>query len=68
MFVADATTATLSFLAQGSPQGVPPFSLLDGVSGSAVPESATWAMMIAGLGLVGGALRFRCGGTATVAA
>ena len=68
VFVADATTATLSFLAQGSPQGVPPFSLLDGVSGNAVPEPATWALMLGGLGLVGGALRSRRRSMTTVAA
>lgn len=59
MFVADRATATLSFLAHGTPEGVPPFSLLDGVSGTAVPEPATWALMVGGLGLVGGALRSR---------
>jgi hypothetical protein len=59
VFVADATTATLSFLAHGTPNGVPPFSLLDGVSGNSVPEPATWAMMIGGLGLVGVSLRAR---------
>lgn len=40
--------------------------LLDGASLSAVeagvPEPATWAMMIAGFGLVGGAVRRRCTG------
>jgi hypothetical protein len=30
-----------------------------GVFGAAVPEPATWATMIAGLGMLGGALRFR---------
>ncbi len=59
VFVADGTSATLSFLAHGTPTGVPPFSLLDGVSGTAVPEPATWALMFGGLGLVGGALRSR---------
>ncbi len=59
VFIADATTATLSFLAHGTPTGVPPFSLLDGVSGTAVPEPATWALMFGGLGVVGGALRSR---------
>lgn len=59
VFVADGTSATLSFLAHGTPSGVPPFSLLDGVSGTAVPEPAMWTMMIGGFGLVGGALRSR---------
>jgi len=33
-------------------------------AGSAVPEPATWAMMIAGFGLVGGAIRARRGAAA----
>ena len=32
---------------------------LDNVSISAVPETATWAMMILGFGVVGGAVRRR---------
>jgi hypothetical protein len=68
IFVADGTSATLSFLAHGTPNGVPPFSLLDGVSGGAVPEPASRTLMIGGLGLVGAALRFRRRGPATVAA
>ena len=56
-FVAGGPTETLSFLATGSP-AVPPFALLDGVTFSqdAVPEPATWAMMLLGfasLGFVG---------------
>ncbi|MFK3890927.1 PEPxxWA-CTERM sorting domain-containing protein [Sphingomonas sp. NPDC079357] len=35
---------------------------LNGVTGGAVPEPATWAMMILGFGLVGAALRQRRGG------
>ncbi|WP_255602155.1 PEPxxWA-CTERM sorting domain-containing protein [Polymorphobacter megasporae] len=64
-FTATGTTEVLSFLALGTPEGKPPFSLLDGVSGT-VPEPATWAMMIGGLGLVGGAMR--AGRRGTVAA
>ncbi|MGI4880687.1 MAG: PEPxxWA-CTERM sorting domain-containing protein [Janthinobacterium lividum] len=63
-FTATGTSEVLSFLAVGTPDGKPPFSLLDGVTGTAaVPEAATWAMMIGGLGLVGGVLRFRRRGT-----
>lgn len=59
-FVADAASQTLSFLAVGTPYGYPPVALLDGVSVTdAVPEAATWAMMIAGFGLVGVAARRR---------
>ncbi len=51
-FTASAATQVLSFLAAGSPSGVPPFSLLDGVSLVAAPEPATWAVMMIGLGAV----------------
>lgn len=47
---------TLSFLARGTPSGVPPFSLLDNVSLFAVPEPSSWGMMgvgLLGLGMVG---------------
>ena len=59
-FVADGASQTLSFLAIGTPYGQPPVVLLDGVSvEAAVPEPATWAMLIAGFGLVGAAARRR---------
>lgn len=59
-FTADGASALLSFLAVGTPSGVPPFSLLDGVSmTAAVPEAETWAMLGLGLGLVGFASRRR---------
>ncbi len=51
-FVANNATETLSFIAYGNVP-VPPFALLDGVSFGAVPEPGTWAMLIAGFGLVG---------------
>ena len=58
-FVATATTETLSFVDNGvclvpgalcgpGDSGGPPFSLLDNVSVTAVPEPSTWAMMILG--------------------
>ena len=51
-FMATASTIVLSFLAQGTPAGQPPFSLLDGVT--LVPEPATSVMMLSGLaGLIG---------------
>lgn len=59
IFTATNATETLSFLAHGTPNGEPPFSLLDGVSMGAVPEPASWAMMIVGFGAVGGAMRYR---------
>ena len=53
-FTATGTSEVLSFLAKGTPTGAPPFLLLDGVSMvSAVPEPATWGMLLGGLGLVG---------------
>jgi len=59
-FTATGASELLSFLAVGTPAGVPPFSLLDGVSmTAAVPEPETWAMLGLGLGLVGFAARRR---------
>ncbi len=49
-FVASATSETLSFLALGTPNGLPPFALLDGVSMQVAPEPGTFALI--GLGLV----------------
>jgi len=64
-FTATSVTQVLSFLAVGTPNGAPPISFLDGVSlTAAVPEPATWAMMIAGFGVVGGSLRRRTNRTA----
>ncbi len=56
-FVADGTTTTLGFTSSiGGSYG----AALDAVSVSgAVPEPATWALMILGFGAVGGALRRR---------
>lgn len=54
-FVANNATETLQFIAYGNVP-VPPFALLDGVTFSqeaAIPEPATWAMLLAGFGMVG---------------
>lgn len=58
-FTAANTTEVLSFLALGTPEGLPPFSLLDGVSLSAVPEPSSWMMLITGFAFVGAAARRR---------
>ncbi len=59
-FVAGGTSETLSFLAQGTPNGLPPSLLLDNVSlTAAVPEPGTWMTMMLGFGVVGAAMRRR---------
>lgn len=65
-FKATDTSMVLSFLAAGTPDGKPPFSLLDGVSftehspsATSVPEPASWALMIVGFGFVGRSMRGR---------
>jgi len=59
-FTAHATSQLLSFLASGTPAGAPPISFLDGVSlTAAVPEPATWALMVGGFVMVGVAVRRR---------
>jgi hypothetical protein len=53
-FTATSASEVLSFIAKGTPNGEPPFSLLDGVSMvAAVPEPETWGMLLGGLGLIG---------------
>lgn len=53
-FTATGASELLSFLAKGTPPGAPPFMLLDNVSlESAVPEPATWSMLLGGFGLIG---------------
>ncbi len=60
VFTADSASQLLSFLSMGTPNGLPPVALLDGVSLTAnVPEPAAWAMLIVGFGLVGAARRRR---------
>lgn len=58
-FKALSKSQTLSFLSIGTPRGLPPVAVLDGVSltGGGVPEPASWAMMILGMGGLGVVLR-----------
>jgi hypothetical protein len=59
-FVATAPSEVLSFLANGTPAGVPPFALLANVSMTQVPEPASLTVMAAGLaGLITAARRRR---------
>ena len=58
-FTATDTSEVLSFLSIGTPAGLPPVALLDGVSLTAVPEPATWGMMLVGFGGLGVAIRRR---------
>lgn len=58
-FVAGGASQVLSFLSLGTPNGLPPMAALDGVSLTAVPEPATWALLITGFGMVGFAARRR---------
>jgi choice-of-anchor C domain-containing protein len=62
-FVANAPTTQLSFRSTtAGPSGM----ALDNVSANVVPEPATWAMMIAGFGVVGAMMRRRPAGTPRV--
>jgi PEP-CTERM motif len=62
---ADSTSDVLSFLALGSPaNNLPPVALLDGVSLTAVPEPATWGLLLLGVFGVGFAARRRAAAAA----
>lgn len=52
-YTGSSTPQLLSFLAQGTPAGVPAVALLDGVSLTAVPEPSSWVLMLAGFAGVG---------------
>jgi hypothetical protein len=53
-FVATGPSDVLSFLANGTPAGVPPFALLANVSMTQVPEPASLTVLLSGItGLIG---------------
>lgn len=57
VYTADSDTEVLKFLATGTPDGVPPFALLDGVSLKAVPEASTTVSLFIGFVVLGAFLR-----------
>ena len=59
-FTASAASQALTFMSVGTPSGLPPVALLDGVSlTGGVPEPAVWTMMIIGFGGIGATMRRR---------
>ncbi len=64
-FNASGPSQVLSFLSLGTPVGLPPIAVLDGVSVTAVPEPAVWGLLVVGFGFVGLAVRRRASRTLT---
>jgi len=62
-FVATSSSEVLSFLANGTPTGVPPFALLSNVSLTQVPEPASAALMLTAVAALAGIARRRPGGS-----
>jgi Protein of unknown function (DUF642)/PEP-CTERM motif len=58
-FTATSTSEVLSFLAVGTPAGVPPFTLLDGISVTQTPEPQSLVLFATGLIGVSGLVRRR---------
>ena len=65
-YTATSASETLSFLAQGSPTGLPPIVALDGISLTAVPEPASIAVFGIGLVALGFAYRRQRAGARAV--
>lgn len=63
-YTATGTSETLSFLAQGTPDGLPPVALLDDVS-LQVPEPASWSLLVLGIAGIGVLARKRLRSAAT---
>ncbi len=57
-FKATSTSETITFLAQGTPHGLPPVSFLADVW-AGVPEPTTWSLLIVGFGALGAVARRR---------
>jgi hypothetical protein len=58
-YTATSTSEVLSFLAAGTPSNAPPFSLLDGVSITAVAEPASWMTLVAAVLSIIGVANFK---------
>ena len=58
-FVATGASEVLNLEAVSSSGGMPPFALIDNLQLNAVPEPATWAMMIVGVAGMGAVARRR---------
>jgi len=58
VFKATSSSEVLSFLASGTPSGVPPFALLDGVSMAQIPEPASWALLVLGIFIAAGTFAY----------
>jgi hypothetical protein len=58
-FTADAVTEVLQFAAVGTPNGEPPFVLLDGLDLQAIPEPGAYALIGLGLLAIPAAARWR---------
>ena len=58
-FVANSTSEVLNLEAVSTSTGLPPFALIDNVQLQAVPEPATWALMLIGFGGMGAVVRRR---------
>ena len=59
LYTATSATETLTFLAEGSPVGLPPMVALDGISLVSAPEPSSVALLAGGLGLLALAYRRR---------
>jgi hypothetical protein len=55
-YTATSNSEELSFVAQGTPNGLAPVALLDGVSLTAAPEPASWSTLILGIAGLGAVL------------